>query len=191
MARAPSAELAMNRRTVHALFGVALLACGLLAVVSGVQYAQAVRTNERVARVLAGDEPIDAGVTGDVAYAGALTLARAGRYEQALDAYKALIHGRREDLRRAALYNVGNLHLREALRVDPSDRMRALALVELAKQAYRDLLRQDPDDWDARYNLERALWLAPEADDAEEDPVQPLQSERAPTTMKSERGALP
>ena len=41
----------------------------------------------------------------------------------------------------------------------------AQALVELAKQRYRDLLRADPGDWDARYNLERALWLAPEAQD--------------------------
>jgi hypothetical protein len=30
-------------------------------------------------------------------------------------------------------------------------------LVELAKQRYRDLLRAEPQDWDARYNLERAL----------------------------------
>ena len=36
------------------------------------------------------------------------------------------------------------------------------AMLELAKQRYRDLLRLRPGDWDARYNLERALRLAPE-----------------------------
>ena len=42
----------------------------------------------------------------------------------------------------------------------PTDQL--LPLIELAKQSYRDLLRETPADWDARYNLERALYLSPE-----------------------------
>jgi mxaK protein len=181
----------MRRRHVHTLYAAALLACGALAVTDGVRYARALRTGAALERIAAGDEQAGDGSDEAVAYGRAMADARAGRYERAFDGYKALVHGEREDLRRAALYNLGNLNLREAMRVAGSDKMRSLALMELAKQAYRDLLREDPGDWDARYNLERALWLAPEDDDAPDEASQPLQSERAVTTMKSERGALP
>jgi len=32
------------------------------------------------------------------------------------------------------------------------------------------LLRVSPGDWDARYNLERALWFAPEASEGADEP---------------------
>jgi mxaK protein len=95
--------------------------------------------------------------------------------------YKTLIQGDRTDLQRAALYNLGNLHLREALKSGPDEAARSLPLIELAKQSYRDLLRVDPTDWDARYNLERALWLAPEIEQADA-PEPPEPPERATST---------
>jgi hypothetical protein len=50
------------------------------------------------------------------------------------------------------------------------------AAVELAKQRYRDLLRAEPQDWDARYNLERALRSAPEEQEASaEETNQPVE----------------
>ena len=153
---------------------------------------RAASTNQAIAQ--AGAEGLDAKAapsSDEARFALAVALAASGRYEPALNAYKALIHGDRDDLKRAALYNLGNLHLREAQRRDPSDRLKALPLIELAKQSYRDLLRLDPSDWNARYNLERALWLAPEAEDSAQEPVPPQQSERAVTTMRSDRGELP
>ena len=61
----------------------------------------------------------------------------------------------------------------------------SLPLLELAKQGYRDVLRDDPQQWDARYNLERALRLAPEAEEGDDGAAPPpLASERAVTTMK-------
>ena len=45
---------------------------------------------------------------------------------------------------------------------DGADAVRSLPLIEQAKARYRALLRIAPDDWDARYNLERALRVAPE-----------------------------
>ena len=181
----------MRRRHVHAVFATTLLACGLLAAVHGVHLVDATRTNAAVAQIEAGDVSAPRPGAGEAELAHAVSLAKAGRYEEALKAYKALAQGARTDLRHAALYDLGNLHLREAMRRGAADKTQSLALIELAKQSYRDLLRLDADDWDARYNLERALALAPEDDEPVEDLPQPLRSERAVTTMKTEGGGLP
>lgn len=60
-----------------------------------------------------------------------------------------------------AEYNLANAYLREGLNTKLSGN-RTRALLGLAKQRYRNVLRQNPSDWDVRYNLERALRLAPE-----------------------------
>jgi mxaK protein len=121
----------------------------------------------------------------------AVTLAKSD-YDGALGAYKMVIQTGREDLRRIALYDIGNLHLRQALKVGIDDATQSLPLLELAKQSYRDLLRRDPNDWDARYNLERTLRLAPEAeDDAQDDTSPPDQREHERTTIADPRMDLP
>jgi tetratricopeptide (TPR) repeat protein len=123
--------------------------------------------------------------------ARAVALARLD-YDGALAAYKSIIQSNREDLHRIALYDLGNLNLRQAVQYGLADEAQSLPLTELAKQSYRDLLRRDPTDWDARYNLERALRLAPEEDaDAGEDtaPPDPRQHERS--TIADPRMDLP
>lgn len=110
--------------------------------------------------------------------AHANALAAAGDPEAAARAYTALI--RPDDLDaigRDALYNLANDYLRQGLAASRGDDPSlGLPLIELAKQRYRDLLRADPGDWDARYNLERALRLAPEEDGSvERDPEQPAE----------------
>lgn len=113
-------------------------------------------------------------------------------YDGALAAYKAIIQADREDLRRIALYDLGNLHLRQALRVGLQDESQSLPLLELAKQSYRDVLRRDPNDWDARYNLERTLRLAPEDDednDVDNGPPDPREHQRS--TIADPRMDLP
>jgi mxaK protein len=123
--------------------------------------------------------------------ARAVALARLD-YDGALAAYKSIIQSNREDLHRIALYDLGNLNLRQAVQYGLADEAQSLPLTELAKQSYRDLLRRDPTDWDARYNLERALRLAPEedADDSEDTaPPDPRQHERS--TIADPRMDLP
>ncbi len=111
-------------------------------------------------------------------------------YDGALAAYKAIIQSPgREDLRRIALYDLGNLHLDQALQM--SDEQQSLPFLELAKQSYRDELRRDPNDWDARYNLERALRLAPEQDDDFEDSGSPPPKEKERSTIADPRMDLP
>ena len=161
----------MKRRTIHVAFAAATVGLGLVAAYQGLRLHRAQRINDAIASVAT----IDANVA-EARFARALALAESGDAGAALEIYKALIRSGRADLERAALYNVGNLHLREAIKSGPDEAARSLPLIELAKQSYRDLLRIDPGDWDARYNLERALQLAPEIEEpAANEPPEPPQ----------------
>lgn len=151
----------MRRRTIHFAFAAAAIGFGSIAAYHGLRLHRASQVNAAIARASISE----AGVA-EAQFARALALSEAGDSAAALQLYKALIQGGRADLKRAALYNLGNLHLREAMKSGADEAARSLPLIELAKQSYRDLLRIDPADWDARYNLERALWLAPEMEEA-------------------------
>jgi mxaK protein len=181
----------MRRRlVVHLVFAGVLLALAVPASLQALRLQEASRVNRAIAR--AADPQAVAGDFPQARFAHALALARAGRQEPAQDAYKSFARSERGPLRAAAYYNLGNLHLRAALKNGAGRAVESLPLLELAKQAYRDALRADPGDWDARYNLEQALWLAPEVDDqptADNDP--PVQRERAVTTAPSIRSDLP
>jgi mxaK protein len=181
----------MKRRTVHLLFAAASVALALPAAWQALRLAQAGRVNQEIARAAdpAAASPAD---FPEARFAHAQALSAAGRYGPALAAHKALLQGEHGPLRRAVLYNLGNLHLREALKNGPERALEALPLVELAKQGYRDALRADPADWDARYNLERALWLAPEIDaQVGDEDAPPVERERAITTAPAIRSDLP
>jgi mxaK protein len=150
----------MRRRTAHALFASVAAACALAAAWQGWRLQRAVQLNRDVAAAAAapGDAPAPHDAPREVKLARATVLAqRAGAQDAAFRVYGALVQQGADDaVARQALYNLGNLHLRQGIAGD------AMPMIELAKQRYRDLLRVDPDDWDARVNLERALRLAPE-----------------------------
>jgi mxaK protein len=124
-------------------------------------------------------------------FAYAVALAKRGDYEGALKQYKVLSRGSRADLATDAFYNAGNLQLREALKEGREAAVRALPLIELAKQSYRSVLRRDPQSWDARYNLERALWLAPELDEVLSESITRDAENRVMSTLQSTRADLP
>jgi mxaK protein len=154
----------MKRRTWHLLFGAAALACGVATAVNGLRLRQAVQLNRAIAAAAhAGKNAAPARLDAprEVRLARALALAEAGAHDAAFGAYGSLIQQDPLDaIGRQALYNLGNMHMRQAAQAGAS--APAMPMVELAKQRYRDLLRIEPGDWDARYNLERALRLAPE-----------------------------
>jgi len=127
-------------------------------------------------------------------FARAYFLAKRCDNEPALNLYKRLQddNGDFGALARAARFNAGNIHLREATMLQKTLGDATLGAIitpaELAKQAYRDVLRGDPSDWDARFNLERVLRLLP---DHENTGGTPEQSERAATTMRNVTLGLP
>jgi mxaK protein len=176
----------VRRRTIHFAFAAAVIGFGSIAAYHGLRLHRASQVNTAIAR--ASVSLAEAGVA-EAQFARALALSESGDSAAALQLYKALIHGGRADLKRAALYNLGNLHLREAMKSGADEAARSLPLIELAKQSYRDLLRIDPADWDARYNLERALWLAPEMEEAVVN--EPPEPPRRAITTAPGRSELP
>ncbi len=175
----------MRRARGHLLFGTAVLVLGL---VTGGEMLRLVRAERVDAAIVAGGEPETAVPEARLTRAVALSKTD---YDGALATYKAIAQSGREDLRRIALYDLGNLHLKQALQVGLTDEEQSLPLLELAKQSYRDDLRRDPQDWDARYNLERALRLAPEEDDDYEDTGPPTPKEKERSTIADPRMDLP
>jgi mxaK protein len=176
----------MRRRTVHVMFGVAAAACAVLAGYEGMRLREALRVNEAIAAATNVDSTLP-----EAEFAHAVALAKRGDYEGALKQYKIISRGDRADLATDALYNAGNLQLREALREGREAAVRALPLIELAKQSYRGVLRRDPQSWDARYNLERALWLAPELDEVLSESITRDAENRVMSTLQSTRADLP
>jgi mxaK protein len=127
----------------------------------------------------------------ELRFAQAWAEAASGASETALNRYGALQGD--APLGRAARYNSANLLLRQAIQMRAGAQPgQALALVELAKESYREVLRHDPDDWAARYNLERAQRLVPDPDEADEAlPEVKRNAERAATTMRGYSPGLP
>ncbi|MBK1714891.1 tetratricopeptide repeat protein [Rubrivivax gelatinosus] len=120
---------------------------------------QQARSNEQMALA----EPPRDGVP-RVLLARAIVLEQQGRIEEALSDYAEVEVLGDAALRHAARVNVANLYLRRGIAVarDDGHAQRALVLLQLAKAGYRRALRQRPDDWDARYNLELAQRLLPD-----------------------------
>lgn len=147
---------------MHLAFGGALLVCTLLAGWDVMRLRDADRVNQAIAAANVGETEM---AIDEARFARALALSEAGEFRNAIQTYKPLIEGKRVELRRAALFNAGNVYLREALKDGEQAANQSLPLIELAKQSYRELLREEPGHWDARFNLERALWLAPESAD--------------------------
>ena len=180
-------------RAVLALLVVALLA----ALFDAVALWRATQTNAQIVRIVQGDAAIPE-TPGDVpelrlarAVAQAQSAAASAARDAALNRYRALQNDPR--LGATARYNSANLLVRQAVEVQASAQPgQAIALLELAKETYRDVLRDDPADWDARYNLERAQRLLPDPDDEEPGPVtQERNRERAVTTMRGYSPGLP
>ena len=114
-------------------------------------------------------------------------------YQAVLALYKRAEVAGDPALQAMARYNSGNVYFREGLAMrDADNEQQAVPLLELAKGAYRQTLKQDPSNWDARYNLERVLRQRPEPEDLDDGGLgAPQQAERAATTMRGFSLGLP
>jgi mxaK protein len=180
--------LAPRTRTRIAL--AAFVALAGAAAIDGVQWSRMRHWNEAIrtgALPAAGDPALPA----EVRFAQAAAQAASGADDAALHAYRALQTDPRVGA--AARFNGANLLLRQAVKLQSGDQPgQAIPLIELAKETLRELLRKDPSQWDARYNLERAQRLLPDPDEADATAAEaPHNAERAATTMRGYSPGLP
>lgn len=155
----------------HAPALIVLLLAGATAY-DGLHWYLAARMERRIRSAII--LPDTARLAPQVAFAQGYALAAHGDNLRALTRYRQAAEAG-GPLAVAALYNIGNLHLRQGIAAQAAgQKAQSLALFELAKQSYRDALAADPGFWDAKYNLERALRLAPDA-----PPVPPIPGEQA------------
>jgi mxaK protein len=178
----------VSRRTTRTVW--LLLALALLA--AAADAALWLRDQRRNEQISSGSVPADAkDLPPPMRFAQAHALAARGDDDAALKHYGAL----QDDtpLGQAARYNSANLLMRQAVALRADDQPgQALALIELAKEHYRDVLRHDPGHWNARYNLERAQRMVPDPEESEVPVAGPQRSaERAATTMRGYSPGLP
>jgi len=169
----------------------AWLLLGALVVASAVDGVRLMRAQRWNAQIDAGVVTFDAAAPPQVRFGFAAAQAASGAQETALRHYATLQND--VAVGQAARYNSANLLMRQAIVLrEQSHPGQALALVELAKEHYREVLRRDPEHWNARYNLERAQRLVPDPEEVEPDPSGPQRSaERAATTMRGYSPGLP
>jgi mxaK protein len=177
------AGLISLRRALWAGLAVA----GALAAFDGWRWQRDATINAQLA---AGHAPAGSTVP-QLRFAAAYAQAASGAEEAAINAYRPLQGD--GPLGQAARFNSANGLLRQAivLREGPQPGL-AVPLIELAKETYREVLRNQPQHWPARYNLERAQRLLPDPEDLDGGPLEvPRNAERAATTMRGYSPGLP
>jgi mxaK protein len=187
--------MSLRRTTRNGLF-VAAVAVGAALAFESWQLGRALDVNRRLAQQLA--DPAQAAQVAPLGedprlwIAASRQPARAGRVAEAAALLRRAADATRGQLRQVALYDLGNLYLREALRMRQSGAdASALPLLELAKESYRSVLLERPDLWDAKFNLELALRLGPDPDDDDTGASPIPTGERAVTTMRAFTLGLP
>ena len=188
--------LRARRRRLY-LFAAALVALAVLAALDFHLWRTAQRWNVVIAALedsgtAVGPQTLEHGAPAEARFALALAFERRGEIAPAVALLREVAQAR-PDLAPAALYDAANALLREGQRIGLAENAgQALPLVELAKETYREVLRIDPDVWDARFNLERALRIAPEGDDdSDEQMPMPADAEEAATTDRASPLGLP
>lgn len=113
--------------------------------------------------------------------ARAYALQRSGRFEEVVKGYAQVEAAADDELERVVLFNLATLYLERAVGSVDDGRDVSLPLIELAKETFRQLLRVQSGDWDAKYNLELAIRISPEPEDEEvEETITPERTPRAP-----------
>lgn len=108
---------------------------------------------------------IDENTPAALVFAKARQLDQAGEHQEAIRLYSSIQHTEDRLLRERVFHNLGTIYLRDGAKLwnerGVLEYARVNTLVELAKENYRETLRLNPDNWDARHNLEYAHRITP------------------------------
>ncbi|MDQ3773513.1 MAG: MxaK protein [Pseudomonadota bacterium] len=150
---------------------ILLLGLCLGVLIESIALTRAGAHNRTIERLLAGEDiPITGDAPPEVMFARAHWLMQKNRGDEAIDLFNRLEGKGDPEFRARLRYNLGNLYLTRAIALtEQSEYERAFTLTALAKDLYREALRLDSWDWDAKYNLEVAMRLVPDLPQAETD----------------------
>lgn len=150
------------RLALPPLLAAAALLCLAAAAWQGWQAWRMAQANRQIR-----DGAAAAGAPAMVVFARARRLEQQGEAETALRVYGEAEALGDEQMRAAVHLNCANILLRKAAQIAARESWvpQAVTLAELAKRGYRDVLRAQPDNWSARYNLELAQLLVADRDD--------------------------
>jgi len=163
----------MNRHHWHGLFAVTVAAL-ILAIVFNAYKLKQLTTLKHQVNTLATQESGSAALQKAaeqsehpaIGLVAASKLVQTKEFQPAESLLVALMQEHEgADVGIAATYNLANSYMHQAA-IGQDAGARTAALVELAKERYREALRLAPNDWATRFNLERALRLAPETDES-------------------------
>lgn len=171
----------MNLRLIcYAVILLGLSACGVNAAerntTGGNLYDQglfdeALRAYQ-MAQVIAPDAP-------ELYFNGAITFAQIGELEEAVAALNQTLKTADDDLKAKAYYNLGNVYFE-------------MSLFSQAVESYQQSLLRNPEDNDARYNLELALnKLTPPSATPRPQPQKPDSQATSTTTPGDEANQTP
>ena len=145
------------------LLGALLLSATGIAIQSGIQLHELESRN----RLLATPERIEINHESDphLIFAKAYQLQLAGDPLEAIRLYGTLLQQGDTHFRARVRYNLGTLYLRDAAKLWKDrgllEYVRINTLLSAAKDNLRESLTLNPEQWDARYNLEYAYRITP------------------------------
>lgn len=143
----------MLKESIAGIAFVAALALGVGDFERGNRMYRAGRFEDAVAAYRAALE--DGDERPELRYNLGTALLRLGRYEEAQQQLEAALQDVDPALRQRTLYNLGNRFLEEGRAAAQAPQREQL--LDAAIEAYKDALRLDPSDQDAKWNLELAL----------------------------------
>ena len=108
---------------------------------------------------------IDSKSSPDLVFAKAYSLQKTGQPLEAIRLYGTLIQSGDKHFRARVRYNLGTLYLHDAAKIwkdkGLSEYIRINTLLSAATDNLRESLSLEPEQWDARYNLEYAYRITP------------------------------
>lgn len=130
----------------------------------GLQLWRGVRDNRLIADLASGlDRETGAGASPEALLARANFLLGQGRMEEAQAVGEMPVLRDAPAIRAAIYYNLANARLRQALpMISRRQTDRALSMISLANEEYRQALRLTPGDWNIRYNFDYAMRMVNE-----------------------------
>jgi mxaK protein len=148
-------------RTIYVAAGIFLL-ISLAALIAAVLTLLAGYSDNRKIAALRADHDVivNSSAPSEVLFARASFLLFHQRIDETQDLAEVLARRGHQKAFASLLFNLGNARLRQAFElIANGDLDRAPPFVNLAKRNYRHVLELEPDNWNAKYNLDVAMRL--------------------------------